>query len=264
MNSVLVRRAPEWGYRWVPPPPGALALVKGLVAIRCQGIYFAMITLALSQLLYFIFPQMPFPDGEGGNQGVVGGRMFGLLDLENQTTLLRRRRDIHRRLCSRPSRDQFAVRRGPEFDPRKRAARATAARDNRAFASPVCRMCLRILRYRFPAITLLPVLPTISVDVAQRHRPPKIRATLHLSPSYRQLCPRRTSSPHVSLCAERICVRRACRSLRRLGVGMKRTAFERVCTTAVRAPAPRTKSYVKSSYAKSCRSARSPGSADHA
>jgi branched-chain amino acid transport system permease protein len=61
----------------------ALSVVTGLIAIRRQGIYFAMITLALSQLLYFIYLQTPFTHGEDGIQG----RMFGFLDLSNTTTL---------------------------------------------------------------------------------------------------------------------------------------------------------------------------------
>lgn len=58
-----------------------LGLVFGLIAIRRQGIYFAMVTLALAQLLYFIFLQMPFTGGEDGLQGVPRGRLFGLIDL---------------------------------------------------------------------------------------------------------------------------------------------------------------------------------------
>ncbi|MBN9580564.1 MAG: branched-chain amino acid ABC transporter permease [Afipia sp.] len=65
----------------------ALSVVTGLIAIRRQGIYFAMITLALSQLLYFIYLQTPFTHGEDGIQGIPQGRMFGFLDLSNTTTL---------------------------------------------------------------------------------------------------------------------------------------------------------------------------------
>src|SRR5580692_10922883 len=52
----------------------ALALATGIVAIRRQGIYFAMTTLALSQLLYFVYLQAPFTHGEDGIQGVPRGR----------------------------------------------------------------------------------------------------------------------------------------------------------------------------------------------
>lgn len=65
----------------------ALSVVTGLIAIRRQGIYFAMITLALSQLGYFIYLQTPFTHGEDGIQGIPQGKMFGFLDLSNSTTL---------------------------------------------------------------------------------------------------------------------------------------------------------------------------------
>lgn len=64
-----------------------LSIVTGLIAIRRQGIYFAMITLALSQLLYFVYIQTPFTHGEDGIQGVPQGKMFGVLDLSNTNTL---------------------------------------------------------------------------------------------------------------------------------------------------------------------------------
>ncbi|RJF68328.1 branched-chain amino acid ABC transporter permease [Rhodopseudomonas palustris] len=65
----------------------ALSIVTGLIAIRRQGIYFAMITLALSQLLYFIYLQAPFTHGEDGIQGIPQGKMFKVIDLQNATTL---------------------------------------------------------------------------------------------------------------------------------------------------------------------------------
>jgi len=64
-----------------------LSVITGLIAIRRQGIYFAMITLALSQLLYFIYLQAPFTHGEDGIQGIPQGKMFGVIDLQNTTTL---------------------------------------------------------------------------------------------------------------------------------------------------------------------------------
>ena len=64
-----------------------LAVVTGIVAIRRQGIYFAMITLALSQLLYFVYVQVPFTHGEDGIQGVPQGHLFGIFDLSNATIL---------------------------------------------------------------------------------------------------------------------------------------------------------------------------------
>jgi branched-chain amino acid transport system permease protein len=64
-----------------------LAVITGYVSIRRQGIYFSMITLALSQLLYFIYLQAPFTHGEDGIQGIPQGRLFGILDLSRPTTL---------------------------------------------------------------------------------------------------------------------------------------------------------------------------------
>jgi len=55
----------------------------GMIAIRRQGIYFAMITLALSQMVYFFYLQAPFTFGEDGIQNVPRGRLFGLIDLSN-------------------------------------------------------------------------------------------------------------------------------------------------------------------------------------
>ncbi len=60
-----------------------LGLGFGIVAIRRQGIYFAMITLALAQLVYFFFVQAPFTGGEDGMHGVPRGHLFGLVDLSN-------------------------------------------------------------------------------------------------------------------------------------------------------------------------------------
>ncbi|MER8808436.1 branched-chain amino acid ABC transporter permease [Mesorhizobium australicum] len=76
-----------WGW---PPEAGILlgmggaallGLVMGFFAIRRQGIYFAMITLALSQMFFFFCVQAPFTQGEDGIQGVPRGVLFGVLDL---------------------------------------------------------------------------------------------------------------------------------------------------------------------------------------
>jgi branched-chain amino acid transport system permease protein len=64
-----------------------LGLIVGAVAIRRQGIYFAMITLALAQMMFFFAVQAPFTGGEDGIQAVPRGRLFGLLDLGNQTNM---------------------------------------------------------------------------------------------------------------------------------------------------------------------------------
>ncbi|MGB3864932.1 MAG: branched-chain amino acid ABC transporter permease [Xanthobacteraceae bacterium] len=79
--------SPELGI--VVGTAGALALsvVTGWISIRRQGIYFAMITLALSQLVFFVYLQTPFTHGEDGIQGIPQGMLFGLFDLSNATTL---------------------------------------------------------------------------------------------------------------------------------------------------------------------------------
>ena len=70
--------------RW---PAALLGLVVGLLAIRRQGIYFAMITLALAQMVYFVCLQAPFTDGEDGMQGVPRGKLFGCSTSSNDLTL---------------------------------------------------------------------------------------------------------------------------------------------------------------------------------
>ena len=64
-----------------------LGIVAGALAIRRQGIYFAMITLALAQMMYFFALQATFTGGEDGIQGVPRGTLFGLVDLSNQTNM---------------------------------------------------------------------------------------------------------------------------------------------------------------------------------
>ena len=59
----------------------------GLLAIRRQGIYFTMITLALAQMLYFVFLQAKFTGGEDGLQGVPRGKLLGLIDLSSDLYL---------------------------------------------------------------------------------------------------------------------------------------------------------------------------------
>ena len=65
----------------------ALGCLIGLLAIRRQGIYFAMITLALSQMMYFVYLQAPFTHGEDGIQGVPQGHFLGLIDLSKPMPL---------------------------------------------------------------------------------------------------------------------------------------------------------------------------------
>ena len=65
----------------------ALGLGVGLIAIRRQGIYFAMITLAMAQMVYFVWLEAPFTGGEDGLQGVPRGKLFGFLSLQSDVTL---------------------------------------------------------------------------------------------------------------------------------------------------------------------------------
>jgi branched-chain amino acid transport system permease protein len=96
---------PYWsaGWKWLPLPvpplspelailggtlfAAVLGLVAGAIAIRRQGIYFAMITLALAQMMFFFALQAPFTHGEDGIQAVPRGKMFGLIDLSQQTNM---------------------------------------------------------------------------------------------------------------------------------------------------------------------------------
>jgi branched-chain amino acid transport system permease protein len=86
---VCAHAAKEWG--WPPEiailggtlAAAAMGCVVGLLAIRRQGIYFAMITLALAQMVFFFYLQAPFTHGEDGIQAVPRGKLFGLLDLSN-------------------------------------------------------------------------------------------------------------------------------------------------------------------------------------
>lgn len=64
-----------------------IGLLMGSLAIRRQGIYFTMITLALAQMLYFVFLQARFTGGEDGLQGVPRGSLLGVLDLSSDMSL---------------------------------------------------------------------------------------------------------------------------------------------------------------------------------
>jgi branched-chain amino acid transport system permease protein len=92
-SYVTAYTAKAWGW---PPElaivagtaiAAALGVVAGGLAIRRQGIYFAMITLALSQMMYFFALQAKFTGGEDGIQGVPRGRLFGLFDLSHEMTM---------------------------------------------------------------------------------------------------------------------------------------------------------------------------------
>jgi branched-chain amino acid transport system permease protein len=84
---VCAHSAKMWGF---PPElailfgtatSAALGAVVGALAIRRQGIYFAMITLAIAQMMYFFYVQAPFTHGEDGIQAVPRGRLLGFIDL---------------------------------------------------------------------------------------------------------------------------------------------------------------------------------------
>ena len=78
---------PELGLLAGTVAAALIGLVVGLVAIRRQGIYFAMITLAIAQMVFFVCLQAPFTGGEDGLQGVPRGRFLGLISLESDTVM---------------------------------------------------------------------------------------------------------------------------------------------------------------------------------
>jgi len=92
-SYLCAHAAKRWGF----PPEAAvlfgtagaavLGLIAGFLAIRRQGIYFAMITLALGQMMYFVALRAPFTGGEDGIQDVPRGRLFGLFDLSHERTM---------------------------------------------------------------------------------------------------------------------------------------------------------------------------------
>jgi branched-chain amino acid transport system permease protein len=75
---------PEFAILFGTACAALLGLVTGVLAIRRQGIYFSMITLALAQMIYFFCVQAPFTGGEDGIQSVPRGMLFGIVDLRNQ------------------------------------------------------------------------------------------------------------------------------------------------------------------------------------
>src|SRR5690606_19158347 len=78
---------PEAGVLLGVAGAAVLGLVMGFLAIRRQGIYFAMITLALAQMFFFFCLQAPFTHGEDGIQGVPRGELLGLIDLRMPTNM---------------------------------------------------------------------------------------------------------------------------------------------------------------------------------
>jgi branched-chain amino acid transport system permease protein len=66
---------------------GVLGVVTGWLAVRRQGIYFAMVTLALAQMVYFICVQAPFTYAEDGIQSIPRGKLLGVVDLANDRVM---------------------------------------------------------------------------------------------------------------------------------------------------------------------------------
>jgi branched-chain amino acid transport system permease protein len=92
-SYISAHAAKVWGF---PPElailsgavgAAGLGTIVGALAIRRQGIYFAMITLALAQMMYFFAVQAPFTHGEDGIQAVPRGKLFGFIDLADQTNM---------------------------------------------------------------------------------------------------------------------------------------------------------------------------------
>lgn len=78
---------PELGILCGTAAATALGALYGKLAVKREGIYFAMVTLALSQLAFFVYLQAPFTGGEDGMQGVPRGELFGLIDLSDNMNM---------------------------------------------------------------------------------------------------------------------------------------------------------------------------------
>lgn len=92
-SYVSAHAAKVWGF---PPElailtataaAAGLGFIAGAIAIRRQGIYFAMVTLALAQMMYFFAVQAPFTGGEDGIQSVPRGKLFGMISLADPMTM---------------------------------------------------------------------------------------------------------------------------------------------------------------------------------
>jgi branched-chain amino acid transport system permease protein len=91
----------EWG--WTPElgillgtaSAAFLGLIFGFIAIRRQGIYFAMVTLALAQIVFFLCIESSFTGGEDGLQGIPQGKLFGLIDLSVTTQVGQQQLPLH-------------------------------------------------------------------------------------------------------------------------------------------------------------------------
>ena len=78
---------PEVGIVLGTAASGLLGYIFGKLSVKREGIYFAMVTLALSQLVFFFYLQAPFTGGENGMQGIARGKLFGLIELNNNLNM---------------------------------------------------------------------------------------------------------------------------------------------------------------------------------
>lgn len=78
---------PELGILCGTLAAGVLGAVFGKLAVKREGIYFAMVTLALAQLVFFLYLQAPFTHGEDGMQGIPRGKLFGVIDLDDNNAM---------------------------------------------------------------------------------------------------------------------------------------------------------------------------------
>ncbi len=155
-SYVSAHAAKVWG---LPPELAILAgtaagaglgLIVGLLAIRRQGIYFAMITLALAQMMYFFAVQAPFTRRRGRHPGGAARQAVRLhrsrrARLNMYFTVLV---DLPRLLPADLPHHQFAVRRGAQGDPRERAARDLARLPHRPLQAHRLRAVGDVRRHR--------------------------------------------------------------------------------------------------------------------
>lgn len=78
---------PEIGILCGTAAAAILGYAFGKLSVKREGIYFAMVTLALAQLVFFLFLQAPFTEGENGLQGIPRGFLFGIVDLSNSNAM---------------------------------------------------------------------------------------------------------------------------------------------------------------------------------
>ncbi|NRP36881.1 leucine/isoleucine/valine transporter permease subunit [Marinobacterium sp. xm-d-579] len=79
--------SPELGILCGTIAAGLLGALYGKLAVKREGIYFAMVTLALAQLAFFFYLQAPFTGGENGMQGIPRGELFGFIDLSDSLNM---------------------------------------------------------------------------------------------------------------------------------------------------------------------------------